>query len=261
MISQRKKIPVALTIAGSDSGGGAGIQADLKTFAAQGVHGTNAITCITAQNPKQVLAIEAVKAEMVEAQLEAIFAGFRPRAVKTGMLFSTEIIRVIANFFATKRIPLIVDPVMIATSGASLLKSSAIKTMEENLLPLATLVTPNLDEAEVLIQKKISSLDDLRAAAKEIYERFGCAALVKGGHLRGEQAVDFFYDGKTEIELRAKFVKGVSMHGSGCTYSAAIAGNLALGRDLHSAIKLAKTFITQAFQKIGTPSTGSARRK
>ena len=245
---RNRKIPVVLTIAGSDSGGGAGIQADLKTFADLGVHGTSAITCITAQNPKQVLAIAAVRPEMVAKQLEAIFAGFRPRAVKTGMLFSKEIIRVVAKFFAGKRIPLIVDPVMISTSGARLLKTSAVRAIEEELLPLATLVTPNLDEAEVLVGKNISSLNDLRAAAQEIHHRFGCAALVKGGHLQGEHAVDFFYDGKTEMALRAKFVKGVSMHGSGCTYSAAITGYLARGNDLYTSIKLAKKFITRALQ-------------
>lgn len=249
-MSEIKKLPVALTIAGSDSGGGAGIQADLKTFAALRVHGTTAITCITAQNPKGVLGIGAVRTAMVQLQLEAVFAGFRPQAVKTGMLFSTEIISVVVEFFRKRQVPLIVDPVMIATSGARLLKPSAIRILEEKLLPLATLVTPNLDEAEVLIGAKISSHDDLRASAKEINQRFGCAALVKGGHLRGECAVDFFYDGKREIELRAPFVKGVSMHGSGCTYSAAIAGYLALGSDLPTALKLAKTFITRKLQTL-----------
>ncbi|MEO7297564.1 MAG: bifunctional hydroxymethylpyrimidine kinase/phosphomethylpyrimidine kinase [Verrucomicrobiota bacterium] len=248
MSSQPKKLPVALTIAGSDSGGGAGIQADLKTFAALGVHGTSAITCITAQNPKQVLAIEAVRPRMVEQQLVAIFESFKPRAVKTGMLYSAEIIQVVAEFFQGKRIPLIVDPVMIASSGARLLKTSAWRAYETKLLPLATLITPNLDEAEVLTGQKISSVNDLWSAAKKIYSRFNCAALVKGGHRRGEEAVDVFFDGKKEIILRAKFVKGVSMHGSGCTYSAAITGYLALGNDLHSAIQSAKRFITRAFQ-------------
>lgn len=241
----RIKIPVALTIAGSDSGGGAGIQADLKTFAALGVHGTTAVTCVTAQNPAAVLGIQAIRPAMVLKQLEAIFAEFQPQAVKTGMLFSAEIISVVAGFFRKRNIPVIVDPVMIATSGARLLKPSAIRSLEEQLLPLATLVTPNLDEAEALIGKKISSLDELLSSAKEIYDRFGCAALVKGGHLQGEQAVDFFYDGEREIALRATFIKGASMHGSGCTYSAAIAAYLALGHDLPAAINLAKKFITR----------------
>lgn len=248
MSSQTKKLPVALTIAGSDSGGGAGIQADLKTFAALGVHGTSAITCVTAQNPKRVLAIEAVRPRMVEQQLVAIFESFKPRAVKTGMLYSAEIIQVVAEFFEGKRIPLIVDPVMIASTGTRLLKTSAWRAYETKLLPLATLITPNLDEAEVLTGQKISGVNDLSSAAKKIYSCFKCAALVKGGHLRGEEAVDVFFDGKKEIIFRAKFVKGVSMHGSGCTYSAAITGYLALGNDLHSAIQSAKRFITRAFQ-------------
>jgi hydroxymethylpyrimidine/phosphomethylpyrimidine kinase len=249
-MSKVKKLPVALTIAGSDSGGGAGIQADLKTFAAIGVHGTSAITCITAQNPKGVLGIQPVKPEMVTKQLEAIFAEFQPRAVKTGMLFSTEIIRAVAKFFREhRRVPLIVDPVMIATSGARLLKSSAVQAMEQELLPLAKLVTPNLAETEVLLGRKISSTSEMQMAAKEIQERFGCAALVKGGHLRSSaEAVDFFYDGKTEMMLRTKFIKGISTHGTGCTFSAAITGNLAQGRDLLTSIRRAKKFITNAIR-------------
>lgn len=245
------KIPAALTVAGSDSGGGAGIQADLKTFASLGVHGTSAITCITAQNPKGVLGIQPIKVEMVTKQLEAIFEAFQPRAAKTGMLFSTEIIRATAKFFHKhRRVALIVDPVMIATSGARLLKPSAIQAIKNELLPLAKLVTPNLGEAEVLLGRKISSQDEMRAAAKEIYQRFRCAALVKGGHLcSSTQASDVFYDGKTEIILRTKFIKGISTHGTGCTLSAAIAGYVALGNDLSEATELGKKFITRAIQK------------
>jgi hydroxymethylpyrimidine/phosphomethylpyrimidine kinase len=246
----RTKIPVALTVAGSDSGGGAGIQTDLKTFAAIGVHGTSAITCVTAQNPKGVLGIQAIKAEMVTKQLEAIFAEFQPGAAKTGMLFSTEIIRAVAKFFREhRRVPLIVDPVMIATSGARLLKPSAIQVIERELLPLAALVTPNLAEAEVLVGHKISSLDEMKIAAREIHQRFGCAALVKGGHLRSSaDAIDIFYDAKTEIILRTKFIKGISTHGTGCTFSAAIAGNLARGLSLVDSIREAKKLITRAIR-------------
>lgn len=249
-MSKIRNIPVAITIAGSDSGGGAGIQTDLKTFAALGVHGTTAITCITAQNPKAVTGIEPISASMVQKQLEAIFAGFTPLAAKTGMLFSEEIISIVARFFGKRRIPLIVDPVMIASSGARLLQPDAVRVLEQKLLPLATLVTPNLDEAEVLIGEKISSRNGLRAAAKEIHRRFGCATLVKGGHLPGEHAVDIFFDGTTEMELRTRFIKGVSMHGSGCTYSAAIAAYLALGNDLPAALRLAKKFITRKLRSI-----------
>ena len=164
-----KVIPTALTIAGSDSGGGAGIQADLKTFTSLGVHATSAITCITAQNPSGVRDIQACKPEVVLGQIEAVFEGFHPAAVKTGMLFSTEIIRVVAGFFKRgRRPPLIVDPVMVATSGACLLKPSAAKILQRELLPLATLVTPNVDEAEILIGRTINSVEDLRTAAKRI---------------------------------------------------------------------------------------------
>jgi len=245
-----RPLPIALTIAGSDSGGGAGIQADLKTFAALGVHGTSAITCVTAQNPRGVTGIQPVSATMVRKQIEAVFAELRPDAVKTGMLFSTDIIRVVAEFFAQgQRPPLIVDPVMIATSGAALLKPSALRMLQNRLLPLATLVTPNLDEAEFLVGRKLRCREDLHWAAREIHARHGCPALVKGGHLRlGNQAVDVLFDGKRLTALRAQRIRGVSTHGTGCTYSAAIAAQLALGENLPRAIALAKHFITRAIR-------------
>lgn len=241
-------LPVGLTIAGSDSGGGAGIQTDLKTFAALGVHGTSAITCLTAQNPKVVTGIQAATPAMVQKQIEAVFAELKPAAVKTGMLFSTSIIKVVTKFFAQgKRPPLIVDPVMVATSGARLLQPAAIKAVRQDLLPLATLVTPNLDEAALLVNRPLQSVEDLRAAAREIYETYGCAALVKGGHLKNSaEAIDIFYDGLNELMLTAPYVRGVSTHGTGCTYSAAITGYLALGCDLPLAVQLGKNFITQA---------------
>ncbi len=240
-------MPVALTIAGSDSGGGAGIQADLKTFASLQVHGTCAITCVTAQNPKGVLGIQAIRPDLVEKQLEAVFAEFEVKAVKTGMFLSAEIIRVVAQFFQNRTLPLVVDPVMIATSGASLLKRSAVRILQKELLPLATLVTPNVAEAEVLTGEKIVSVEDLRRAAKKICGAFGCAALVKGGHLQDmKSAVDIFYDGRSELLLSAPFVKGVSTHGTGCTYSAAIASYLALGADLPGAVEKAKPYISNA---------------
>jgi hydroxymethylpyrimidine/phosphomethylpyrimidine kinase len=248
---KRPRLPIALTIAGSDSGGGAGIQADLKTFASLGIHGTSVITCLTAQNPKRVLGVQAATPAMVRQQLEAVFAELPPAACKTGMLYSAEIIRVVVEFFEQKnRPPLIVDPVMVATSGARLLKPSAVKAVCDRLLPLATLVTPNLDEAELLLAMKIRDEEDLRTAARQIVKRFGCAALVKGGHLRGtREAVDIFNDGRTELLLTAPFVRGVSTHGTGCTYSAAIAAHCARGLALVEAVQEAKQFITQAIVK------------
>ncbi len=244
---KQRQLPVALTIAGSDSGGGAGIQADLKTFAALGVHGASAITCVTAQNPKRVAAIQACRPEMVRQQIEAVFAELRPAAAKTGMLYSTEIIRVVARFFKRNwRVPLVVDPVMIATSGARLLNSSAVATLQKELLPLASLVTPNLDEASVLAGRSLRSVEDMRSAARKIHDDFGCAVLVKGGHLGGMRAaVDIFYDGKIELLLAAPFIKGRHCHGTGCTYSAAITAWLAQGLDLPGAVTRAKEEITQ----------------
>ncbi|MBI2948636.1 MAG: bifunctional hydroxymethylpyrimidine kinase/phosphomethylpyrimidine kinase [Verrucomicrobia bacterium] len=248
---KRARIPVALTIAGSDSGGGAGIQADLKTFAALRVHGTSAITCITAQNPKRVVAIQPCSPRIVRQQIEAVFSELPPRAVKTGMLFSASIIRVVAEFFeGTNRPPLIVDPVMVATSGKQLMKTSAVAVLRSNLLPLATLVTPNLDEAQILSGLHIKSPEEMRQAARRIRERFGCAALVKGGHLRGcRDAIDIFYNGQTELLLKAPFVRGLPTHGTGCTYSAAIAAYLARGHRLAQAVELAKRYITQAISR------------
>jgi hydroxymethylpyrimidine/phosphomethylpyrimidine kinase len=240
-----KRLPIALTIAGSDSGGGAGIQADLKTFAACGVHGTSVIACLTAQNPKAVIGAVAVEAAFVQKQLEAVFAELRPAAVKTGMLFSADIIRTVREFLAQKKVGLVVDPVMVSTSGARLLEANAVAEMKE-LFRLAALITPNLDETEVLIGRRLKAPEELRCAARELSEEFKCAALVKGGHLQTDEAVDFFCDGKSELMLFAPRVKGVATHGTGCTYAAAIAANLAKGIKLEKAVVAAKEYVTRA---------------
>ena len=257
----REKRPLALTIAGSDSGGGAGIQADLKTFAALGVHGTCAITSVTAQHPRGVRAIETVSPRLVRQQIAAVFAELPPTAVKTGMLFSAKNIGVIADFFqrqtvvrpldrsavSRKKVFLIVDPVMLATSGTRLLTPSAIRQLQYALLPLATLVTPNLSEAAILGGQGIASIEDMRKSAKKIYARFGCAVLLKGGHLpEPSGAADIFFDGRNELMLVAPRIRGVRTHGTGCTYSAAITAALALGHDLAGAVQVAKDFITAA---------------
>ena len=239
---------MALTIAGSDSGGGAGIQADLKTFAALGVHGACAVTCVTAQNPRRVLAVEPVKASVVRRQIEAIFAELPPVAAKTGLLYSSEIIRVVAGFFQGRKRPLlIVDPVCVATSGARLLQPSALTALMTELLPRATLVTPNLDEVEKLLGYRVECEEDMRTVARLIRREWGCAVLVKGGHLPGAGlAVDIFYDGKTELLLSSPFVRGVRTHGTGCTLSAAIAAGCARGCPLPKAVERAKQYVTQA---------------
>jgi hydroxymethylpyrimidine/phosphomethylpyrimidine kinase len=236
---------VALTIAGSDSGGGAGIQADLKTFAALGVHGTCAITCITAQNPKAITRLEACSPKMVRAQIEVVFAQLPPKAVKTGLLYSAEIVREVVRFFRQNRgVPLVVDPVMVATSGRRLLQADAARILQRELLPLAALVTPNLSEAEFLTGRRIRSPEELRAAARTIYEASGCAALVKGGHLEGaDVAVDFLCGAGGEWMLSTRRVKGVVLHGTGCTYSAAITAWLARGFSLEESVERGKNYI------------------
>jgi hydroxymethylpyrimidine/phosphomethylpyrimidine kinase len=246
-VRRPENFPIALTVAGSDSGGGAGIQADLKTFAALRVHGVSAVAALTAQNPKDVLGVEAASPPFVEKQLRAIFAELPPRAGKTGMLFSAEIIAVVARWFRTQRCPLVVDPVMISTSGAALLERDAIDVLTRELLPLATLVTPNAPEAEALLDMPIREPEDLRTAARRLHERFGCAALVKGGHLHGTRdAIDIFFDGETELMLSAPRVPRVKTHGTGCTYSGAITAYLARGESLARAVELGKQFITAA---------------
>lgn len=246
-MAARKQWPVALTIAGSDSGGGAGIQADLKTFAAFEVHGASAITCLTAQHPGRVFAIKPCSPRMLRRQIEAVFVGMPPRAVKTGMLYSAENLRVVAGFFQNRKCPLVVDPVMVSTSGAGLLEPAAKKILMERLLPMAALVTPNLDEAGVLLGWRPDSVAAMVEAAHEIHRRFGCAVLLKGGHLpRSGAAVDIFFDGRKELRLSAPFVRGLSTHGTGCTYSAAICAALALGYDLPRAVVIGKKYITGA---------------
>jgi hydroxymethylpyrimidine/phosphomethylpyrimidine kinase len=248
---KRTEVPTVLTIAGSDSGGGAGIQADLKTFAALGVHGTTVVTCVTAQNPTRVVGIHPCPAEVVRWQLEAVFEAFRPRAVKIGMLFSAGIIKEILKFLRQHRMgPFIVDPLIVATSGARLIEPDAFDWLRREILPRAALITPNLPEAEMLTGLSIHEPEGLRAAARRLHHDFGCAVLVKGGHFKGTtEAVDIFQDGETELLLRAPFIKGVSTHGTGCTYSAAIAAYCALGHDLAHAVARAKEFITQAIAR------------
>lgn len=246
---KRERLPVALTVAGSDSGGGAGIQADLKAFAAIGAHGTSAVTCLTAQNPVEVRGVQACRPAMLREQLEAAFDELPPAAVKTGMLCSGPLIRVTAQVLRERGIgiPLVVDPVMIATSGARLLPVRAIRRLVEEVFPLATLITPNLDEAFTLLRRPLVEPEDLRLAARELKKRHGCAVLVKGGHLTGlSEAVDVFWDGREELLLRAPRVKGVGTHGTGCAYSAAIAAYLALGLALPAAVGMAKNHVTQA---------------
>lgn len=233
-----------LTVAGSDSGGGAGIQADIKTFSACGVFGTSVITVITAQNLEGVRAIQGIKPEIVAAQMRAVLEGYPVKALKTGMLFSAAIIEAVAAVLADyPRLPLVLDPVFAATSGARLIRPSAIRVLAEKLFPLAFLITPNLPEAEYLLQRKIADRDAMRNAAQALFHRFGVPVLLKGGHLV-TQADDILCDAQGQEIFTAEFVNGVNSHGSGCTYAAAIAAYLVRGSDLRSAVDQAKAFIT-----------------
>ena len=249
-LKQRNMTAIALTVAGSDSGGGAGIQADLKTFQACGVFGTSAITCVTAQNPRRVSAVQAIEPGMVAEQMDRVFEAFRVGGAKTGMLYDAAIIETVADGFTRRRFrKLVVDPVMVATSGARLLKKDAITALKSSLLPQAALVTPNLAEAEVLWQRSIPSLDDLRRAARALAEEFGVPVLVKGGHVpRAKRAVDVLYDGRNSYEFSGSLTRNVTPHGAGCTFAAAIAANLALGYDLVGSVRRAKRFVTKAIR-------------
>ena len=240
-------LPKALTIAGSDSGGGAGIQADLKTFTVFGAYGTSVITALTAQNTLGVTAIHVPPVEFLAAQLEAVLADIGTDAAKTGMLANAEVIRVVARAVRDYSIDrLVVDPVMLAQSGAALIEPDAVAALRQDLIPLALLVTPNAPEAEVLVGMEIRTVSDLRRAARALLERGARSVLIKGGHLEGEEAIDVFDDGQVVQELRAPRIHTSNTHGTGCQLSAAITAGLAWGKTLNQAVTEAKHFISIA---------------
>ncbi len=242
------KLPVALTIAGSDSGGGAGIQADLKTFAALGVHGASAITAITAQNTVTVTDIFELPPTIIVAQIDAVVADLGVAAAKTGMLASSKIIEAVATALEVHGIRnLVVDPVMVAKGGAHLLRDEAIETMRVRLLPLAAIITPNLPEAEVILGRRIRTMDERREAARDLVALGARAAVVKGGHADGD-ATDVYWNGFDMVELTAARIQTENTHGSGCVFSAAIAAGLAKGLDQLGALRQAKEFISGAIE-------------
>ncbi len=241
--------PVVLTIAGSDNSAGAGIQADLKAFSAAGCYGLTTITCVVAEVPGKVTAIHPVPAAIVAEQVSLSLEAFPVAAVKTGMLYSTAIIERVAGALEEAKCALVVDPVMVATSGDRLLKASAISAYERLLFPRATLVTPNLDELEVLTGRPIRTLREMKSAGKRLVEKYGCAFLLKGGHLRGKTAIDLLATPAGFEEFAAPFIRNVETHGTGCTYSAAIAAGLARGLPLSGAVGKAKAYITKAIRQ------------
>ena len=237
-----------LTIAGSDSGGGAGIQADLKTFHAFGCYGMSVLTAITAQNTLGVHGVQDLPPDFVTLELEVVVSDIGVDAAKTGMLSNAEIIHAIAQKIRQLQIPhLVVDPVMRAKGGDPLLRDDAQQALIDEIVPLAEVITPNLPEAEVLSAMEIKSKEDMKEAARIIHQKGATNVLVKGGH-RQEDAVDILYDGKTFTEFFAEKISTKNTHGTGCTYSAAIAANLALGNNLEGAIAISKKFITKAIR-------------
>ena len=243
------RVPVALTIAGSDSGGGAGIQADLKTFAALGVHGASALTAVTAQNTQRVTHSLELPPDLVAAQIDAVVTDMGVDVAKTGMLGNAQIVEVVAEKVREHDLqPLVVDPVMVAKSGDRLLSEDAVIALRERLLPLATVFTPNLPEAEAILGRALRSWDDIRAGAEEIASMGAQTVVIKGGHREGP-AIDLFYDGRQFHEFTAVRVDTTSTHGTGCTFASAIAAALAKGSEPRGAVAMAKAYVTRALQE------------
>ena len=257
---QKSNVPVALTIAGSDSSAGAGAQADLKTFTALGVYGLTAITCIVAETPGKVSRIQPADPEIVSEQIELLLKSFPVAAIKTGLLCNAEIVAQVAwSLRKAKGCRLVVDPVMIATSGAVLLEPEAIQLYQRDLFPLATLITPNLGEATRLLGHPIRDLAAMHRAARTLATKYGTAVLLKGGHLRGPRAIDVLSSGAYTKEYSAAFLPGVKTHGTGCTYSAAIAAELAKGAELPCAIAAAKKIVSSAIHSHFVWKSGSGK--
>lgn len=247
-MSGKYKYTAVLTIAGSDSGGGAGIQADLKTFSALGCYGTSAVTAVTVQNTLGVTGIHSIPAQMVQQQISAVMDDIKPLAIKIGMVHSAELAIAIADVLKSyPLVPVIFDPVMVSTSGHQLIEAGTIATLQKQLFPIAKLVTPNLDEAELLAGMKIGSIDDMKQAARRLIED-GCnAVLIKGGHLKGADLFDVYLGNNGQEKVyRSTAIKTNNTHGTGCTLSSAIASFMALGNDMEPAIENAKAYVHQA---------------
>ena len=245
-------VPVVLSIAGSDCCAGAGLQADLKVFTAHRVHGLTAVTCVVSEIPGHVSLVHPVPMAVIADQIRILLKAYPVAAVKTGMLYNAEIICLTAGILselpARKRPCLIVDPVMVATSGDPLITQDAIGAYQKILFPMATVITPNLDEAAVLLGRPLRHATELGPAAGELHRLFGCAVLLKGGHLKIDEATDVLHDTEGALTLSARFIHGVSTHGTGCTYSSAIAANMARGLDLRASCRAAKRYITLAIK-------------
>ncbi len=244
-----KRLPLALTIAGSDSGGGAGIQADLKTFSALGIFGMSVITALTAQNTLGVQGIYNIPEEFISLQIDSIFLDMGADAVKTGMLSNSSIILLVAKKMREYKVSkLVIDPVMVAKGGDRLLEEEAESTLMEVLLPLSLVVTPNIPEAEVISGICICSLGDMKEAARIIYQKGAKNVVIKGGHLEGDQSIDLLYDGQSFRELSALRINTANTHGTGCTFASAITAYLAKGSGLVEAVEKAKQYLTSILE-------------
>lgn len=253
------KYPAVLTIAGSDSGGGAGIQADLKTFSALGCYGTSAITAVTVQNTVGVSGIHSIPAEIVGQQIQAVMNDIKPVAIKIGMIHTTEQAITIANIFKIyPEVPVIFDPVMVSSSGYKLMENSTIAALKTELFPLAALVTPNLDEAMLITDMNISTVEDMEVAAA-CFLKLGCnAVLIKGGHLKGVNLYDVYRDKNgLKHQLKSDFINSNNTHGTGCTLSSATAAYMALGNDMLTSIEKAKSYVHHAIEYGKDVRTGS----
>ena len=242
-------VPKAMTIAGSDSGGGAGIQADLKTFSALGVYGSSTLTAITAQNTVGVTMVHEIPIDIIVAQIDAVLSDIGADAVKTGMLASSAIVETVAEEMERHQVSrLVVDPVMVAKSGDRLLREDAVEALRTRLIPLAAVVTPNIPEAEALTGLKIETDEDVRRAAEAIIQLGARAVVVKGGHREGP-ATDLFYDGARFQEFSAPRIDTVNTHGTGCTFASAVAAGLAKGLEVVESVELAKDYVTEAIRR------------
>ena len=248
-MKKNESVACSLTIAGTDPSGGAGVQADLKSFQELKSYGMSVITSVVAQNTRGVQAVHHLPLEMIDQQLESVISDMPIDALKTGMIANTEMMKVVVKHIKPLNIPYVLDPVMVATSGDTLIDEEARDYLRTELVPLATLVTPNIPEAEYLTGLKIESQADMERASRMIVDELGAgAALVKGGHLRGD-AIDYLYDGKEMRSFLAKRIDTVNTHGTGCTYAASITAYLSHGLNLVSAVEKGKEFVTQAIQK------------
>jgi hydroxymethylpyrimidine/phosphomethylpyrimidine kinase len=251
MTSRAASPPVALTIAGSDNSCGAGLQADLKTFTACGVYGLTAVTCVVSEVPGRVEKVQAVTPDVLRSQIRILFEAYPVVAVKTGLLHSRALLRVVSEELADRlgMFHLVVDPVMVASSGDPLLQPDAVRAYEEELLPLADVITPNLDEAAVLLGRRITTVRAMVPAAQELHAKYGAAVLLKGGHLKGGAAVDVLCDRRGPKSFTARRLPGRETHGSGCTLSAALAAGLARGQSMPVAVAGAKKFLHRALAR------------